>query len=207
MSLTLAISIGLVMGIVFGFALEKSRVFEPGMIVGQMQLTNFIMLKVFLSAVATGALALAALNVVGLITLQPKAALYAADIVGGLLLGAGIALAGACPGTVLAQVGAGYRDALFTLAGGLCGALVYSYAVPLLAGTVFTAGGGKLILSQIFGVPYWMAATTLAGVIVLVLLGLEFFRPWQDELGNDVDGDLPAAGPSVRVHPTTQRHA
>jgi hypothetical protein len=32
------------MGIVFGFALEKSRVFEPGIIVGQMQLRNFITL-------------------------------------------------------------------------------------------------------------------------------------------------------------------
>jgi hypothetical protein len=207
MSLTLAITVGLLMGIVFGFALEKSRVFEPGMIVGQMQLSNFIMLKVFLSAVATGALALAALHAAGLIALQPKAALYAADVVGGLLLGTGIALAGACPGTVLAQVGTGYRDALFTLAGGLCGALVYSYAAPLLAGTVFTAGGGKLILSQVFGVPYWMAATTLAGVIVLVLLGLELFRPWRDELGNDVDGDLPAAGPSIRASATPPRES
>ena len=55
----LAILIGLLMGVVFGFALEKSRVFEPGIIVGQMQLRNFIMLKVFLTAVATGAVVLA----------------------------------------------------------------------------------------------------------------------------------------------------
>lgn len=48
MSLTLAIAVGGLMGIVFGFALEKSRVFEPGIIVGQMQMRNFIMLKVFL---------------------------------------------------------------------------------------------------------------------------------------------------------------
>jgi hypothetical protein len=54
MSLTFAIIVGIAMGIVFGFALEKSRVFEPGIIVGQMQLRNFIMLKVFLTAVATG---------------------------------------------------------------------------------------------------------------------------------------------------------
>ena len=52
MSLTFAIIVGIAMGIVFGFALEKSRVFEPGIIVGQMQLRNFIMLKVFLTAVA-----------------------------------------------------------------------------------------------------------------------------------------------------------
>ena len=53
MSLTLAIIVGIAMGIVFGFALEKSRVFEPGIIVGQMQMRNFIMLKIFLTAVAT----------------------------------------------------------------------------------------------------------------------------------------------------------
>ena len=47
MSVTLTIIVGIAMGIVFGFALEKSRVFEPGIIVGQMQLRNFIMLKVF----------------------------------------------------------------------------------------------------------------------------------------------------------------
>ena len=117
-SVAIAVLTGLLMGVVFGFALEKSRVFEPGIIVGQMQLRNFIMLKVFLTAVATGALVLAALNGFGFVKLQPKAALYAADIIGGLVLGAGIALAGACPGTTLAQIGVGYRDALFTLAGG-----------------------------------------------------------------------------------------
>ena len=52
MSLSIAIVVGLLMGTVFGFALEKSRVFEPGIIVGQMQLRNFIMLKVFLTASA-----------------------------------------------------------------------------------------------------------------------------------------------------------
>ena len=62
MSLSIAIVVGILMGTVFGFALEKSRVFEPGIIVGQMQLRNFIMLKVFLTAVATGAVVLAALQ-------------------------------------------------------------------------------------------------------------------------------------------------
>ena len=149
MSLVIAIAVGLLMGLVFGFALEKSRVFEPGVIVGQMQLRNFLMLKVFLTAVATGAVVLAALNGFGIVKLQPKAALYAADIVGGLILGVGIALAGACPGTVLAQIGAGYRDAWFTLAGGLAGAVAYSYAEPSLQGSVLAAGGGKIILTDL----------------------------------------------------------
>ena len=194
MSLTLAITVGIAMGIVFGFALEKSRVFEPGIIVGQMQLRNFIMLKVFLTAVATGAVVLAFFNGFGYVKLQPKAALYAADIVGGLLLGAGISLAGACPGTTLAQVGAGYRDALFTLIGGLAGAVVFSYAQPVLAKTFLGQGGGKIIFTDLVGVPYWMGALVLAAVIVVILVVLEAWKPWHDELGNDVDGDIHSTG-------------
>ncbi|MDO8878738.1 MAG: YeeE/YedE thiosulfate transporter family protein [Pseudolabrys sp.] len=197
MSVTLAIAVGLLMGIVFGFALEKSRVFEPGIIVGQMQLSNFIMLKVFLAAVATGAVVLAVLHGFGYVKLAPKAALYGADIVGGLILGAGIALAGACPGTTLAQIGAGYRDALFTLVGGLCGAVAYSYAEPTLSKTFLGQGGGKLIFSDLAGIPYWVGALILAAVIVLILFALESWRPWRPELGNDVDGDLtPGASPN-----------
>ena len=203
MSLVVAIVVGLLMGAVFGIALEKSRVFEPGMIVGQMQLRNFIMLKIFLTAVATGAVVLAALNGFGLVKLQPKAALYAADLVGGCTLGVGIALAGACPGTTLAQIGAGYRDALFTLAGGLVGAVAYAYAQPWLATTFLAGGDGKITFTGLAGVPYWTGALALAAVLVLVLVVLERWRPWREELGRDVDGDLPASSPSspVQAHP------
>jgi len=202
MSVFVAVLVGIAMGIVFGFALEKSRVFEPGMIVGQMQMKNFIMLKVFLTAVATGAVVLAALNGFGYVKLAPKAALYSADIVGGLILGAGITLAGACPGTTLAQIGAGYSDAFFTLIGGLAGAVAYAYAQPALSKTFLAQGGGKIIFSDLIGVPYWMAALVLAAVLAVVLMALEAWRPWRADLGADVDGDLPASGaPSVAARP------
>jgi hypothetical protein len=195
MSVTLAIIVGIAMGIVFGFALEKSRVFEPGIIVGQMQLRNFIMLKVFLTAVATGAVVLAVLNGFGYVKLQPKAAAYAADIVGELLLGAGISLAGACPGTTLAQIGAGYRDAFFTLVGGLFGAVAFSYVQPALGKTFLSQSGPKLIFSDLVGVPFWIGALVLAAAIVVILFALEAWSPWRGEMGKDVDGDLPASPP------------
>ncbi len=199
MSIFVAILVGVAMGIVFGFALEKSRVFEPGMIVGQMQMKNFIMLKVFLTAVATGAVVLAVLNGFGYVKLAPKPALYAADIIGGLILGAGITLAGACPGTTLAQIGTGYRDALFTLIGGLLGAVAYTYAQPMLSKTFLAQGGGKIIFSDLIGLPYWMAALVLAAVLVAALFALEAWRPWRGEMGRDVDGDLESTGNSPRA--------
>ena len=198
MTLTIAILVGLLMGVVFGFALEKSRVFEPGMIVGQMQLRNFIMLKIFLTAVATGAVVLAVLNGFGIVKLQPKAALYVADIVGGAVLGVGIALAGACPGTTLAQIGAGYRDALFTLAGGLVGAVTFTYVQPAFDKSLLAAGGGKITFADVIGIPYWVGALVFAALLVLGLIALEVWRPWRSELGRDVDGDFGPPAPSLK---------
>ena len=200
MSLTLAIIAGILMGIVFGFALEKARVFEPGMIVGQMQLRNFIMLKVFLTAVATGALVLAFLHGFGWVKLQPKAAVYAADAIGGLTLGIGIALAGACPGTVLAQVGVGYRDALFTLAGGFFGAIAYSYLEPTLSASFLGISGGKILLTDLAGVRYWQGALALVAAIAVALIALERWRPWRSELGGEVDGNLAPPQPQRPGH-------
>jgi hypothetical protein len=188
-SVLLGIITGLLMGAVFGFALEKSRVFEPGMIVGQMQLRNFIMLKVFLTAVATGTLVLAVLNGLGFVKLSPKAALYAADIFGGLLLGTGIALAGACPGTTLAQIGVGYRDAIFTLLGGLAGAVVFTYAQPWFAQTLIGTGK-KIIFTDLVGIPFWQGALVFAAAIVVALVAMEWAWPWRRDLGADVDGNL-----------------
>lgn len=199
MSVTFAILVGLAMGLVFGIALEKSRVFEPGIIVGQMQLRNFIMLKVFLSGVATGLVVLAVMNGFGFVALSPKATLYLADIAGGLLLGVGITLAGGCPGTVLAQIGAGYRDAWATLAGGLAGALAFSYLEPTLRPWI-SGGPGKLRLDQLLNLPFWQVALTMAVLLVVLLVLLERWHPWRGELGADADGDTgsPARAPALR---------
>ena len=192
MSVTIAILLGLGMGAVFGLALEKSRVFEPGAIVSQMQLRTFLMLKIFLTAVATGLVLLAALNGVLGVKMYPKALVWPADIVGGLLLGAGISIAGACPGTVFAQLGAGYRDAWFTVIGGIAGALAFGYLEPalrpvLLSGSL-SAGSGKPTYDQLAHMPFWLLALIVAAALVALLVALERSQPWRDEIGADADG-------------------
>lgn len=189
MSVLSGIILGLVMGAVFGVALEKSRVFEPGIIVGQMQMRNFTMLKIFLSAVATGLVVLLVLDQFG-VKMHPKGTIYSADIIGGLVLGGGIALAGACPGTVMAQIGAGYRDAWITLIGGLGGALTFSYLEPSLTPLLNMSDAGKLTFDGMLDVPFWMVAAPFAAVLVAGLIALEHWRPWREELGADHDGVL-----------------
>ena len=138
---------------------------------------------------------LAVLNGLGLTRLFPKAALYGADLVGGALLGVGISLAGACPGTVAAQIGAGYRDAWFTLAGGILGAVVFSYLEPVLNPLLLQGGPGKITLANVTGLPFWALALGFAALLVLALVALEKWRPWRGELGANADGLLPLPPP------------
>jgi len=177
---------GALMGLVFGVALEKGRVFEPGMIIGQFQLRNWTMLKMFMSAIATTMVVISALTSLGLAELAPKADLYPAVIAGGLIFGVGMALTGACPGTVLAQIGAGYKDAWMTVAGGILGAMAYGYAEPYLS--QMNSGPGKITVASVLGVPYWTLALPAAGLIVLFLFALERRRPWREDMGVNYDG-------------------
>ncbi|WP_422019800.1 YeeE/YedE thiosulfate transporter family protein [Pyruvatibacter mobilis] len=188
MSILAMVLVGLLMGIVFGVALEKSRVFEPGMIVGQFQLRNFIMVKMFLTASATGLVVLAGLNGFGFVELHPKAAIYTATIVGGLLMGGGMAIAGACPGTVLAQIGSGYKDAIAVFAGGILGAMAFGYLEPTLKPILLTGGSGKITYADLLGMPFWQLALIAAAIIVVALALLERRQSWHDELGDDFDG-------------------
>ena len=191
MSLFTAVLIGVAMGIVFGFALEKSRVFEPGVIVGQMQLRNFIMLKVFLTAVATGAVVLAAMHGFGYVKLAPKAALYGADIIGGLILGAGIALAGACPGH---GVGAGWRR--------LSGLDLHAGRRPRrssrlllrradLVEDISVQRRRKACAQRSARHPLLDRCARLRQPVPVIVVVLDRVFPSSGQLGRDVDGDLP----------------
>lgn len=199
MSVLAAMLLGLAMGVVFGFALEKGRVCEAGVIVCQMQMSRHAMLKMFLSAVITGLVVLSVLVGFGFAKLSPKATLFAADIIGGAILGIGIVVAGACPGTVLAQIGTGYKDAIYTFVGGLFGALAFTYAEPGLLKPVLTAGSyGKLTLDQLMGLPFPVVALTLAALLGGILVWLERLQPWTSEVGPEGDG-IPAS--EVRREP------
>lgn len=189
MTIFAAMLLGLAMGAIFGMALEKGRVCEGGVIVCQMQMSRHAMLKMFLAAVATGLIVLSVMVGFGFAKLSPKATLFTADIVGGAILGVGIVIAGACPGTVLAQIGSGYKDAIYTFVGGLFGALLFTYLEPNVLKPVLTTGAyGKLTLDQLLGLPFPAVALTFAAIIIGFLVWLEKVSSWREEIGPNADG-------------------
>lgn len=56
---------------------------------------------------------------------------YDGNIIGGALIGAGMALSGACPGTVIVQAAVGVPTGPFVALGGVLGAAIWLYAKPM----------------------------------------------------------------------------
>lgn len=165
-----ALLTGALTGLVFGFLLQKAHVTRADTILGQFLLRDFTVLKVMLSAVIVGGLGIYAFLQLGWIEgLQVKTAYLAANAAGGLIFGVGMAVLGYCPGTGVAALGDGSRDALAGLLGMLVGAGLYAEAHPWVAAHVFGLSDlGKMTLVTATGAsPFWL----LGLMAVLAALG------------------------------------
>ncbi|KAL5019918.1 hypothetical protein ScPMuIL_002810 [Solemya velum] len=181
-------------GMVFGISMEKARVFEPQAIRQQMVFENFIMLKMFLAAVAAGQLCLALLSVLPWAKgrFQTASEEYAkcfsdksilTSAIGAFVLGCGMTLAGTCPGMVLIQVGTWTANAIFTFLGALIGALTYGMLAPHLA--KFTSPRKAFEKQQVytkFNIPFFALALPMALLLCVVIFLIEYFHGWETDL-------------------------
>jgi len=127
-------------GSLFGAAITAAGVYSPAVIIGQLKLEDFHMLKSFIAASASSAIIITLFNALSLSAAKPRLAntlslfsTYDGNILGGALLGAGLALTGACPGTVFPQLVAGIPSAPNVLLGALIGGILFSrFGKPLL---------------------------------------------------------------------------
>jgi hypothetical protein len=91
--------IGFVIGIFFGFFLQKGHVTTYEAIFGQLLLKDFTVLKVMLTAIVSGMVGVYALRAIGLLSLNIKPGSWGTSGIGGLIFGVGLAILGYCPGT------------------------------------------------------------------------------------------------------------
>lgn len=126
--------LGLFTGLVFGFLLQKGQVAKHSIIVRQLTLQDWTVAKIMGTAIAVGGLGFYALLSLGLTESSLKPAELGAILPGALLFGAGVAVLGYCPGTTVAALGQGHKDALAGLAGMVFGALLFVALTPQVAG-------------------------------------------------------------------------
>lgn len=159
--------LGLFTGFLFGFFLQKGHVAKFRVIVGQFLLRDFTVLKTMLTAILVGGIGVYSLKALGLATLHVKPAQLVAVAAGGLVFGVGMVLLGYCPGTVLAALAEGQRDAAFGILGIFLGSAIFAEFYGSLSATVMKWYDlGPVTISGLLGVPAWMvlAAITVAAL-------------------------------------------
>ena len=128
----LQLLLGLASGIVFGFFLQKGGVTRYDVIIGQLLLTDFTVVKVMLSAVLVGMIGIYAMKGAGAVSLHCRRGSVGATIIGGLIFGTGFALLGYCPGTAAGAAGTGALDAVIGMIGIVLGAAAFARLYPVL---------------------------------------------------------------------------
>ncbi|MBD3273982.1 MAG: YeeE/YedE family protein [Candidatus Marinimicrobia bacterium] len=162
------------LGTAFGFALHRVGASNPQFIINMLRLTDLHLMKVIFLAIgfSSGLLFLG----MGIGAIDPGhlsvKTSYWGVLIGGIFLGGGWALSGYCPGTGLAALGDGRKDALFFVLGGLAGAelymLIYSHLnESFLLRNIF---GGDTTLAGTPNEAYTGLLSGIPGVLVAVVL-------------------------------------
>jgi hypothetical protein len=162
-------------GFLFGFFMQK------GDLCGSSAFSEVILMKDGRKAfglwicIVVSMLGFALLDLLGLVRLSPKPMLWVSYLVGGLLFGSGMVLAGGCVSGCLYKAATGNLNSMAALLAMPFGMAMAEYGplreLSTRMAAVVTKGpdGGVLSLPAVTGIPYWalavfLAAGTLASV-------------------------------------------
>jgi hypothetical protein len=167
---SLSLVVAFLVGIGFGFFLERAGFGSSRKLAAQFYLTDMTVFKVMFTAIVTAMLGVYYLSVLGvldlsLVYLTPT--FLVPQIVGGLILGAGFVVGGYCPGTACVGVATGRIDALVLFVGIFAGIFGFNELYPLVSGFYNSTDLGQLTLPQVTGLPYGL----LVFAVVLLALG------------------------------------
>ena len=169
---------GVIFGLAFGFLLQKGGVGKFNILIGQLLLQDWTVAKIMLTAIVVGMVGVFALHHFAKVNLHIKPTRIGANIIGGLLFGAGFALMGYCPGTAAAALGQGSWDALFGMVGLVAGSWIFAEFSASLKKTVEKWGDlGKVLLPDLLHVPRGVFVVICAVLLTVGLFVLERVFP------------------------------
>ncbi len=143
----------LILGIGFGFALNKAGLTKYHKIVNVFRLVDLAVLKFMMTALVVAMIGLYLLRGLGLITFPTIPATYVVgNLVGGLIFGVGMALSGFCPGTCAAGAGEGKLDYLIPgVLGFIVGAALYGLTYPSVFPAISAiANSGSVVIPDLW---------------------------------------------------------
>jgi uncharacterized membrane protein YedE/YeeE len=159
------------MGVFFGFSLNKAGLTKYHKIVNVFRFTDMAVLKFMMTALVVAMIGLYSMRGLGWITFPTVPATYIiGNLIGGLIFGIGMALAGFWPGTCAAGSGEGKLDYIIPgLLGFLTGAVIYGLTYQQVFPQISKiAAYGNVVMPDLWNInPY---LTVLAFSLMSLLL-------------------------------------
>jgi len=180
-SFDFSLVIAFIIGIGFGFALERGGFGKARILAAQFYFYNMRVLKVMFTAIVTAMLGLFYLTWIGWLDLS---LVYLTDtyvlpqIIGGLLLGIGFVIGGYCPGTSVVSAATGRYDGMVYLLGMFFGIFVFGEIFPLIEEFYNSTPMGKVTLPEFLGLSHGMV------VFLVVMMALAAFAAaeWSEKV-------------------------
>jgi len=169
----------IIMGITFGFVLERTGFTRAAKIAGTFYLKNIDVPKIMGTTVITTTTWFIIFSYLGWIDLSslftPGTYVWP-YVVGGLLFGIGMVTAGYCPGTAVAGLGTGKSDALVFILGLFVGMYLYFVLYPIVGDFANSTKLGVVKLQDIFGgneYTSYILTVALEASIIMFLMFLQ----------------------------------
>lgn len=150
---TMIIAAGL-LGIGFGFALERAGFGNARTLAGQWYGYNFAVLRVMFTAIVVAMLGLFGLTALGVVDLN---LVYVNDtflwpqLIGGVIFGVGFGVGQYCPGTAVVACATGKLDAMTFMGGFFVGLLAFFFTYDGIAPFYESGSMGRVMLPEALG--------------------------------------------------------
>jgi hypothetical protein len=169
---------GLVIGVFFGFALERGGFANARKLAAQFYLYDMTVFKVMFTAIIvamTGFYALSGMGLVDASRMWVNPTFLWAQVVGGFLLGVGFIMSGLCPGTSVVSAASGRWDGAMTLVGIVIGTALFAVAVDVFPwlDRLYESGGEVSILPTLLHLPPWALVLAVVAVASGAFIGAE----------------------------------
>lgn len=192
------IASGLICGLVFGFALERAGFASACNLTAQLRFKDWRVFKVMFTAIIVCAFGLYFLQLTGMMAKDdiyiPTVFLWA-TMLGGVGVGAGMAVGGYCPGTSVVGFVSGKIDGLVFFLGLILGTFVFAGAYEAIEPILEAVPGPEAqTVPELLHLP--------TPVVLLMLLGCLVGVGW---MTRDNKTAAPSSGPAAPVGAAMQR--